>query len=117
MPSDIPDGIESGARRTEFTRIESVEYLLFDSLVHHMIEKGLLTKNDALSVVQAVAQIVRGYACDEDMAVQAQTALSGLERLYSSFEAIPNRARSDASNLTHLRPPLHEDRPEFPSRD
>ena len=30
----------------------SVEYLLFDSLVHHLIEKGVLTKNDALSVTR-----------------------------------------------------------------
>ena len=115
MPKYI--GWTDGGSRTAFAQIESVEYLLFDSLVHHLIEKGLLTRNDALSVVQTVAEIVRGYACDEHMAVQAQTALSGLERLYSSFEAIPNRSRTDGSNLTHLRPPLHGDRSEFPRDD
>jgi polyhydroxyalkanoate synthesis regulator phasin len=119
MSPESSDGIDADGPRTAFAQMDTVEYLLFDSLVHHMIEKGLLTKNDALSVVQAVAQIIRGYTLDEHTASRAEAALSQLQRTYSSLEAIPHRGRthSDASNLTHLRPPLHRDRPVFPGED
>ena len=40
--------------------------MLFDSLVHHLISKGLLTKNDALSVVQTVAEVKRAQAINAD---------------------------------------------------
>jgi hypothetical protein len=100
--------------------MDSIEYLLFDSLVHHLIEKGVLTKNDALSVVQTVAQAVRVFVQDESMSATASAALATLERTYSSFEAVPDGPISIATgleNVHQLRPPLHDDRPQFPSDD
>lgn len=98
---------------------DSVEFLLFDSLVHHLIEKGLLTKNDALSVIQTAAQVVRGRM-HENGAPNEKTdaALRTLERTYSSFEALQERygrSEVDAENVHRMRPPLHGDRPHFPS--
>lgn len=98
--------------------LASVEFLLFDSLVHHLIEKGLLTKNDALSVVQTAAEVVRGRVHLSDAAKDEE--LSALERVYSSFEAMPDRyGRSglDDHNVHPMRKPLHGDRPHFPSDD
>ena len=99
----------------------NIGYLLFDSLVHHLIEKGILTKNDALSVVQSAAEVVRGLM-DDGRAPSLQTSgdLSILERTYSSFEAMqdrPGAAQLDGHNVHSLRPPLHGDRPQFPSDD
>lgn len=110
---------DSGGEGPPFGRMESVDYLLFDSLVYHMIEKGLLTKNDAMSVVQSVAMIVRGYSQDEQLATDAGVALSLLERTYASYEAIPDRASLPPSgdNVRHLRPPVHGDMPRFPGED
>jgi hypothetical protein len=98
----------------------SVECLLFDSLIHHMIEKGLLTKNDALSIIQTVAQIMRVYVEEDDPSTSARSTLSMLERIYASFEAVPGRsltAQSDAGNVRQLRPPLHGDRLKFPDTE
>ena len=99
----------------------NIGYLLFDSLVHHLIEKGLLTKNDALSVVQSAAEVVRGQIEDGgDSSLEANSALSILERTYSSFEAMRDRssdAGMDGHNVRSLRPPLHGDRPKFPLGD
>ncbi|HEV2594310.1 MAG TPA: hypothetical protein VGU01_03830 [Sphingomicrobium sp.] len=119
MSNDSFDGVGEEGRGTTFARMDSVEYMLFESLVHHLIEKGLLTKNDALSVIEAVAQVVRGYTSYEDTAAQANKGLARLERTYLSFEALPDRSRttSDAPNLTQLRPPVHRDRPKFPRED
>ena len=97
-----------------------VGYLLFDSLVHHLIEKGVLTKNDALSVVQTAAQVVRGRHDVETSSPETRTALTILQRTYSSFEALKVRAGApqvDGRNVHSLRPPLHGDRPQFPSDD
>ena len=98
---------------------ESVEYLLFDSLVHHLIEKGLLTKNDALSVIQTVAQVVQGR--EHSMGSEwVETATSTLERTYGSFQALSDRHGRpglDADNIVPLRPPLHGERPQFPTDD
>lgn len=114
MSSDPADG---GGARANGRSFDSVEFLLFDSLVHHLIEKGLLTKNDALSVVQTAAQVVRGQMHENADAITIDTALSTLERTYSSFEALPDRSgrvRVDAHNVLPLRTPLHRDRPQFP---
>lgn len=97
----------------------SVEFLLFDSLVHHLIEKGLLTKNDALSVIQTAAQVVQGRV-DTKGEKWVSDATSILERTYGSFQALPDRHGRpglDADNIVPLRPPLHGERPEFPSGD
>ncbi len=118
MSHDGFDGTESDGH-APFAKIDSVEYLLFDSLVHHMLEKCLLTKKDALSVVQAVALVVRGYD-DEEHATESRTILSKLKRTYASFEAIPVRSgvgALDGENVYQLRPPLHGGRPEFPLHD
>lgn len=99
----------------------SVEYLLFDSLVHHLIEKGLLTRNDALSIVQSAAEVVRGRLLSGDTPpVETNIVLGALERTYSSFAAVPDRrgaTRLDGNNVRSLRPPLHGDLPKFPLDD
>ena len=98
---------------------ESVEFLLFDSLVHHLVEKGLLTKNDALSVIQTAAQVVQGRG-DTNGNRWVADATSALERTYGSFQALPDRHGRpglDADNIVPLRPPLHGDRPQFPTDD
>ena len=95
--------------------LETVEYLLFDSLVHHLIEKGLLTRNDALSVIQTAAQVVQGKLQESD-----GSALPALARTYASFEALPDRygrPGQNADNVLPLRVPLHGERPRFPADD
>lgn len=118
MPSDPSDGAPTSLDGHSFN---SVEYELFDSLVHHLIEKGLLTKNDALSVVQTAAQVVRGRIHEGGPAAMASRAtLATLERTYSSFEALSDRrgkSRLDGHNVHQLRKPLHGDHPQFPSDD
>lgn len=97
-----------------------VVYLLFDSLAHHLIEKGVLTKNDALSIVQTAAEVVRGRMDgDETQSLEAEAALAVLQRTYSSFEAVGDgrSAQLDGHNVRPLRPPVHGDRPQFPSDD
>lgn len=89
--------------------------------MHLLIEKGVLTSNDALSVVQVVAEVQTGIL-EEGRAstVQTQAAIALLQRMYSSFEAIPNGAGSvtmDGENVHLLRPPLHGDEPHFPKDD
>lgn len=100
---------------------DSVEYLLFDSLVHHLIEKGLFSKNDALDVVQTVAEVVRGQVHECNATNEKRNAaLSLLERTYSSYQALHDRhgrPEMDGHNVHPLRPPLHNDSPHFPSDD
>ena len=99
---------------------DSVEYLLFDSLVHHLIEKGVLSKNDALSIVQTAAHVVRGRVDGGLPDRSAEAALAALERTYTSFEAIPHRyvrPGLGAPNVLPLRTPLHGEHPHFPSED
>ena len=99
----------------------SLETMLFESLVHHLIEKGVLTKNDALSVVQTVAQVKRGQLSDGDAAeLQANPELALLKRMFDSFEAMrerPRVSRVDGHNVHSLRPPLHDDDLHFPAGD
>lgn len=119
MPADSDGNDHHGQPQAEADG--SVEYLLFDSLVHHLIEKGVLTKNDALSVVQSAAEVVRGrMQARQTSGLQASAALSLLERTYASFDAVLDRqgaSRLDGHNVHSLRPPLHGDRPKFPSED
>lgn len=101
---------------------QSIECQLFESLVHHLMEKGVLTKNDALSVVQTVAQVHRGALEEQRTGTgQAENGLAILERLYSSFELVSDRPSSsqawDASNVLQLRPPLHGEHSDFPRDD
>ena len=113
------DSMNGGGTPNGSKLLETVEFLLFDSLVHHLIEKGLLTKNDALSVIQTAAQVVRGRVYS-DGAPWVAEATSALERIYGSFQAMPDRHGRpglDADNIVPLRPPLHGERPQFPSDD
>ena len=58
---------------------------------------------------------------DSQIATQDTTlALSTLERIYSSFEAVrdrPGTSGFDGGNVQSLRPPLHGDLPRFPTDD
>lgn len=96
-------------------------HLLLETLIHVMIEKGLLTKNDALSVVQTVTQVKRGELHDGSGSPgHTHEELGMLHRLYASFEAARDRSgtlQADGENVRRLRPPLHGDRPEFPRDD
>ena len=104
----------------DFDRMDPIAFMLFDSLIHHMIERGLLTKNDALSIVQTVAQVVRNYAEDGSMGERASSALATLKRTYSSFEAIPEKSSkilSDLGNVHQLRAPHRVQRADFERDD
>jgi hypothetical protein len=97
---------------------QTIECQLFESLVHHLIEKGVLTRNDALSVVQTVAQVHRGQLEEQQPGtVSANNGLAILKRLYSSFELMSDRhsgsAAAHGENVLQLRPPLHDNRPDF----
>jgi hypothetical protein len=94
----------------------STEAMLFDSLVHHLVEKGLLTKNDALSVVAAVASCRRGKLEELKAPAEMDADFAMLQRLYASFECLSERhpVVVDGEKVRFLRPPLHEDHPEFP---
>ena len=97
----------------------SLDTLLFESLCHVLIEKGVLTKNDALSVIQTVAQVKRG-SDGGTASVQNAADLELLRRMFTSFEMLDDRP-SDVNfaggNVHRLRPPVHGDRPEFPEDD
>ena len=118
MRSDGDDKDPHGQDHTE--ALGSVGYLLFDSLAHQLIEKGVLTKNDALSVVQTVAEVVRSQMHNGQSPSQTSASLAILQRTYSSFEAVQDKLgapKLDGHNVHPLRPPLHSDRPQFPSDD
>lgn len=97
----------------------SLETMLFESLVHHLIEKGLLTKDDALSVVQTVAEVKRAQVVADGASdgYNPNDELRVLRQLFDSFEAMRERARGrplDGHNVHQLRPPLHDGNPQFP---
>lgn len=123
MPSaDGSDGADSRTgREANGNQGMQLDTMLLEALMHVLIEKGLLTKNDALSVVQTAAQVKRG-ALDEGREAREQTQadLWTLQRIYRSFEALsyrPDAAQPDIENIFQLRPPVHGDRPEFPRDD
>lgn len=98
-----------------------MEALLVEALVHVLVEKGVLTRNDALGIVQTVATIKRG-ALDDPRWDSDETAaqLRMLLRMYASFEALEERADRQglaSDNVHQLRPSLHDTRPEFPHED
>ena len=107
----------SGSGLNGFRPHGTVETMLFESLVFQLIEKGILTKNDALSIVQTVAQVKQGRLAGSDGAPETDHELALLRRLYASFEAVSDRSalgNGDPANVKQLRPPLHQDAPEFP---
>ncbi len=79
-------------------------------------------KNDALSVVQTVAEVKRGELEEGRFsAAITQRAIDTLAALYSSFELrhdpTPPSDAMNSENMVRLRPPLHGDEPHFPSDD
>lgn len=93
---------------------------LIEALVLLLIEKGVLTRNDALSIIQTVAQVTQGEAVEgRRPGAQTQAALQMLQRMYVSFEALGDRLGivGDAHNVHQLRPPIYGDRLEFPQDD
>ncbi len=96
-----------------------MECQLFESLVHQLIEKGVLTKNDALSVVQTVAEVKFGEREEGHYpASETQREIRALAKLYSSFEILRERTLTSeltsSEKIVQLRPPLHGDEPHFP---
>lgn len=92
--------------------------LLIETLIHLLIEKGLLTKNDALSVVETVAQVQQGVL-EEEVAKGASSTqdMHMLRRMYDSLGMLderPSDRRVQGENIVQLRPPVHGDHPEFP---
>ena len=122
MPSDNgprDPGEQQPIDRTGALR-PSIESQLFESLVHHLIEKGVLTKNDALSVVHTVTQVHRGSLEELEEATAADKGLLSLARLLSSFELLSDRHASPqpaGENVLQLRPPIHGNRPDFTRDD
>ena len=115
--STIPQNFSAAAKGPD----RGVDSLLLETLIHVLVEKGVLTRNDALSVVATVAQVKRGEIDDNGAASEpTEAALTLLSRMYLSFEAIEDRpgvASFDGENVHRLRPPLHGDRPSFPRDD
>jgi hypothetical protein len=120
MPSaDGPDGPRDRGSEKPLAPAESIERQLFESLVYHLIEKGVLTRNDALSVVQTVAEVKRGeLEAGRSPAGSVERQIVLLERLYASFEMVTERPAArqgvDGGNVLQLRPPVHGDKPKFP---
>ena len=120
--ADGPDGPDPGTGKSvDGQLLARVDMLLIEGLIHALIEKGVLTKNDALSVVQTAAQVKRG-TLDESRpdGARIEAELAALHNLYRSFEAMsdhPGVIQFDGENIHRLRPPLHGDRPEFPRDD
>lgn len=117
---DGSDGSNENLKPQAEASARSADSLLLESLIFVLIEKGVLTKNNALSAIQTAAQ-VRG-AVVEGATASAQTAadLIFLDRLYRSFELLrerPGVVNSDSDNVHRLRPPVHGDRPRFPRDD
>ena len=118
MSSDETGNDQASSSSCNATRsTTTVELMLFDSLVHHLIEKGILTKNDALSIVGTVAAVKQGQLEEHD-SISTQDELGMLHRLFESLKAINVPSpRSDGHNVHRLRPPLHGDKVEFPRDD
>jgi len=93
--------------------------MLFESLVHVLIEKGVLTKNDALSIVETVAHVTRGQVSESHTSTsESDKELGPLRRLFESFQALRDRsAGADGTNVRQLRPPIHRDVVEFPKSE
>lgn len=122
--SDGPNSAFNLPRRTAGRRVRPVDSHLLEALMYLLIEKGVLTKNDALSVVETVAHVKRGVLeeaeADGDEATRTKADLILLQRLYGSFEALDDRPdvlSLSGENVHRLRPPLHRDRPTFPQDD
>lgn len=122
MPSaDGPGADPEGSGQASEPPNEQIHTQLVEALVLLLIEKGVLTKSDALSIVQTVAQVQRGAAVDDGKSgARTQATLQMLQRMYGSFEALADRPgvlHANWENVYRLRPPIHGDRPGFPRDD
>ena len=120
-PPDDPGTDPSGPGQAGETADEEVHSQLVEALVLLLVEKGVLTKNDALSIVQSVAEVQQGRAIEgREPVAQTQAAIHLLRRMYGSFDALADRseaALAGARNVHQLRPPIYDGRPEFPRDD
>lgn len=119
--SDDSDQAGSPQAQLQFPRSRpDVGTLLFETLCYALIEKGVLTKNDALSVVQSVAEVRQGAIEKTRTDPQDATDLKLLRRLFTSFQALGDHSSENTvsgENIHQLRPPIHGDTPEFPEMD
>lgn len=120
--ADGPEGPRIEPQDTDRAEAQSVESQLFESLILQLIEKGVLTKNDGLSVVQTVAEVKRGkLEAGGPQTATVRSDLAMLERLYSSLELVRDRPgksqANEVDNVRQLRPPIHRDSPKFPKGD
>ena len=119
--ADGPGADPTGSGQANELQGVQVHAQLVEALIHLLIEKGVLTKNDALSVVQTAAQVQRGVAVEaRNSGADTQANLRMLQDMYRSFEAVTDRARfrqAAFGNVHRLRPPIHDDQPEFPGED
>lgn len=119
--TDGPGADPKGLGQASAVAGEQVHSELVEALVLILIEKGVLTKNDALSIVQTVALVQRGRAAEgREPAAQTQAAIQMLQRMYTSFDAIADGSGillASGENVHQLRPPTYGGRPEFPRDD
>lgn len=86
------DGLESrGDPARSDGGASGVETMLFESLVYHLIEKGVLTKNDALSIVQTVAEVKQSKKLALGDEANVERDLRLLRQLFESFQAVRGR--------------------------
>ncbi len=116
--TDGPGADPKGSGQTSDAAGDQVQTQLVEALMLLLIEKGVLTRNDALSVIQTVAQVQQGKALEStDFSARALATIPLLRRMYGSFEALadgPGLALGGSHNVRQLRPPIHGDLPEFP---
>lgn len=119
MSSDGPGADPQGSAEASAAADGQVQNQLVEALIHVLIEKGVLTRNDALSIVQTVADVQQGMAADGKASGAQIEAVEMLHRLYASFEALADRSGTliaGGANVHQLRPPIYDRRPGF-SRD
>ena len=121
--ADSPGAEPEGSGQASEKASEQVHTQLVEALLFLLIEKGVLTQNDALSIVGTVAQVQRGTAVeatDPKTQAQAKAAVRMLHRMYISFEALAVSSGARAAggeNVHQLRPPIYDARLEFPGDD
>ena len=118
VPSDT-DGEISDSSEGDPGSKSRVELLLVEALIHTLLEKGVLTKNDSLDIVESVTEVTQGALHDGDRPKgEIRQALGLLERLYHSFSSLESTSvRASGENVVSLRPPLHRDAPRLPIED
>ena len=95
----------------------NIETFLFETLCYVLIEKGVLSRNDALDIIQTVATVKIG-ADGSDRTRESRVEIDYLRRMFDSFEAMddrPDAAYTPEGNVQWLRPPLQSGKPEFPN--